>query len=181
MSRIGKQPVKVPDGVKIVMNGRILAVESKNGRLEQWIDPAISVEIDEKSKEIRFTRKSAQRRVRALHGLFRSLASNMVTGLTKGFEKTLNIIGVGYSAKLQGDKLVLQIGFCHLVEMSVPDGLKLDVPNQTTIVVKGADRQKVGQFAANIRSVRPPEPYKGKGIRYSDEHVKRKERKTLGA
>lgn len=181
MSRIGKQPVKIPDGVKVSMKSRTFTAESKNGRLEQWIDPAIQVEIDDKEKLVRFIRANDQRKNRALHGLYRVLVKNMVTGLVRGFERTLNIVGVGYSAKLQGKKLVLQIGFCHPVEIPVPEGLKVETPNQTTIVIKGVDKQLVGQFAANIRSVRPPEPYKGKGIRYSDEMVRRKERKSLGA
>ena len=181
MSRIGKQPVKMPDGVKASMKDRCVVIENKNGRLEQWIDPAIHVEIDDKQKEIRVAKKDDLRKTRALHGLYRVLISNMVEGVTKGFAKTLNIVGVGYNAKLQGKKLVLQIGFCHPVEFQIPQGLHVEVPNQTTIVVKGVDKQLVGQFAADIRSVRPPEPYKGKGIRYADEAVKRKERKSLGA
>ena len=181
MSRIGKQPVVIPDGIKISMNGRVVAVEHKNGRLEQWIDPGINLEIDEGNNEVRLVRKNDQRRNRALHGLYRVLVNNMVVGLSKGFEKTLTIIGVGYNAKLQGENLVLQIGFCHPVEMEIPKGLDVEIPKPTTIVVKGFDKQLVGQFAANIRRVRPPEPYKGKGIRYSDEVVRRKERKSLGA
>ncbi|MHC4942485.1 MAG: 50S ribosomal protein L6 [Planctomycetota bacterium] len=181
MSRIGKKPVKIPDGVKVAVKNLTITVENKNGKLEQWIDPAIALEIDDKEKEIRFTRKDDQRRSRAMHGLYRVLVDNMITGLVKGFEKTLSIVGVGYNAKLQGKKLVLQIGFCHPVEMDVPQGLTLEVPNQTTIIVKGVDKQLVGQFAADIRAIRPPEPYKGKGIRYSDEMVRRKERKSLGA
>jgi large subunit ribosomal protein L6 len=105
----------------------------------------------------------------------------MIVGLSKGFEKTLSIVGIGYNAKLQGKKIVFQIGFCHPVELAVPEGLKVELPNATTITVKGVDKQLVGQFAADIRSIRPPEPYKGKGIRYADEMVKRKERKSLGA
>jgi large subunit ribosomal protein L6 len=181
MSRIGKKPVKIPDGVKVAMKDRTITVENKNGKLDQWIDPAIVLEIDDKENEIRFTRKDDQRRSRAMHGLYRMLVDNMITGLVKGFEKTLSIVGVGYNAKLQGKKLVLQIGFCHPVEMDIPQGLTLEVPNQTTITVKGMDKQLVGQFAADIRAIRPPEPYKGKGIRYSDEMVRRKERKSLGA
>ena len=181
MSRIGKQPVRIPDGVKVTMMGRIITAEHKNGKLQQWIDPAVAVEIDESAGEVRFSPSDGQRRTRALHGLYRVLVNNMVEGLSKGFEKTLNIVGVGYNAKLQGKKVVLQIGFCHPVELDIPEGIQVEVPNQTTIVVKGADKQRVGQFAANIRSVRPPEPYKGKGIRYADETVRRKERKSLGA
>lgn len=181
MSRIGKQPVKIPDNVKVTMTGRTVKVEHNKEALEQWIDPAINIEIDEKEKEVRITKKENIRRSRALHGLYRVLINNMVVGLTKGFEKSLSIVGVGYNAKLQGKKLVLQIGFCHPVEFDIPQGLSLECPNPTAINVKGADKQLVGQFAANIRAVRPPEPYKGKGIRYGDEQVQRKERKSLGA
>jgi large subunit ribosomal protein L6 len=181
MSRIGKQPVVIPDGVKVSMKARTVTVESKNGRLDQWVDPVVEVEIADKDKEVRVTRKNELRRSRALHGLYRVLINNMVTGLTKGFVKSLDIVGVGYSAKLQGNTLVLQIGFCHPVEMPIPEGLSLELPKPVHIVVKGADKHMVGQFAANIRRVRPPEPYKGKGIRYTDEQVRRKERKTLGA
>jgi large subunit ribosomal protein L6 len=169
------------DGIKVSMKDRTFVAEGKKGRLEQWIDPSIAVEIDEGKKEIRFSRVNELRRTRAMHGLYRVLVNNMLTGLSKGFEKTLTIVGVGYNAKLQGKKVVLQIGFCHPVELTPPDGIEVEVPNNTTIVVKGVDRQLVGQFAANIRRVRPPEPYKGKGIRYADEMVKRKERKSLGA
>lgn len=181
MSRIGKQPVKIPDGFKVTLKGRTVTVEGNKGKLEQWIDPSIKVEIDDDKKEVRFLRANETRRTRAMHGLYRVLVNNMVTGLDKGFEKTLSIVGVGYNAKLQGKKVVLQIGFCHPVEMAVPEGLTVEIPNPTTISVKGADKHEVGQFAANIRRVRPPEPYKGKGIRYADEMVKRKERKSLGA
>ncbi|MBU0754764.1 MAG: 50S ribosomal protein L6 [Planctomycetes bacterium] len=181
MSRIGKQPVKIPDGVKVTMKGCTLSVEGKNGKLDQWIDPAIAIDIDGDAKEVRFTRTNELRRSRAMHGLYRVLVGNMIHGIEKGFEKSLSIIGVGYNAKLLGKKLVLQMGFCHPVEMEIPEGLSLEVPNQTSIIVKGRDKQLVGQFAANIRSIRPPEPYKGKGIRYTDEAVQRKERKSLGA
>jgi len=181
MSRIGKQPVKIPDGVKVTLKDQVCTVEFNKGRLEQWIDPCISVEIDDKVKEVRLSKVNNLRKTRAMFGLYRVLVNNMVIGLTKGFEKSLSIVGVGYNAKLQGKNLVLQIGFCHPVEMPIPEGLKIETPNPTAIKVLGADKQQVGQFAANIRRIRPPEPYKGKGIRYADELVKRKERKTLGA
>ncbi len=181
MSRIGKQPVVILEGVKLFMEDQVVVAEHKNGRLEQWIDPSILVDIDEEKKEIRFTRVKDERRIRALHGLYRMLINNMIQGLANGFKKTLNIVGVGYNAKLQDKMITLQIGFCHPVEMDIPEGLEIEIPNPTTIVVKGVDKQLVGQFAANIRRIRPPEPYKGKGIRYSDETVRRKERKSLGA
>lgn len=181
MSRVGKVPVKIPDGVKVAMNDRNIVVETGKGTLEQWIDPSINVSIDTDTNEIRFERETDERRARGLHGLYRVLVSNMVEGLTKGFEKKLTIIGVGYSAQLKGKSLVLQIGFCHPVDMPIPDGLELEIPNSTSIHVKGSDKQLVGQFAAEIRRVRPPEPYKGKGIRYEGEAVRRKVGKSLGA
>jgi len=181
MSRVGKVPVKIPDGVKVAMNDRNIVVEAGKGKLEQWIDPAINVTVDTDANEIRFERASDERKARGLHGLYRVLVSNMVEGLTKGFEKKLTIIGVGYGAQLKGKSLVLQIGFCHPVDMPIPDGLELEIPNPTSIHVKGADKQLVGQFAAEIRRVRPPEPYKGKGIRYEGEMVRRKVGKSLGA
>ena len=181
MSRIGKQPVKIPDGVKVAFKKNVFHVESKQGKLEQWIDPAVNVKIDDGAKEVLFSMANNQRRTRALWGLYRVLVNNMVTGLTTGFSKSLSIVGVGYNAKLQGKKVVLQIGFCHPVEMDIPNGLSVEISNPTSIKVMGADKHAVGQFAANIRAIRPPEPYKGKGIRYVDEQVQRKERKSLGA
>ena len=174
MSRIGKQPVKIPDGIKVSMTERTVVVEGTRGKLDQWIDPAVSVAIDSENKEVSFQRINDERRNRALHGLYRTLVNNMVKGLTEGFEKRLTIIGVGYNVRMQGKSLVFLIGFCHPVEMEIPEGLTIEVPNQTSIVVKGFDKQLVGQFAANIRRIRPPEPYKGKGIRYHDEIVHQK-------
>jgi len=180
MSRIGKKPVKIPDGVNVTMNDRNVIVETSKGKLEQWIDKAIDVVIDEENKEVQFHRTNDERRTRAMHGLYRVLVDNMVRGLTVGFEKRLTIVGVGYNAQLKGDSLVLQIGFCHTVDLPIPEGLSIEVPNPTVIAVKGGDKQLVGQFAANIRRVRPPEPYKGKGIRYENEIVRRKVGKSLG-
>lgn len=179
MSRIGKKPVKIPEGVKVSLNDRTVVAESSRGKLEQWIDPEIAVAIDGESGEVRFDRKNDEQKNRALHGLYRSLVNNMVTGLSKGFEKRLSIVGVGYNAQLKGKTIVLQIGFCHTVDMDVPEGLDVEIPNPTSIVVKGVDKQLVGQFAANIRRVRPPEPYKGKGIRYENEIVRQKVGKSL--
>lgn len=181
MSRIGKKPVKIPDGVKVTYKDEVCIVENKNGKLQQWIDPCINVEIDDKNKEVRFSKANNLRKTQAMFGLYRVLVNNMIVGLTTGFQKALSIVGVGYNAKLQGKKVVLQIGFCHPVEMDIPEGLSVEVPNPTAIIIKGADKCMVGQYAADIRRIRPPEPYKGKGIRYADEIVRRKERKTLGA
>ena len=181
MSRIGKQPVEFASGTKVSFNGGVLTVEAGKGKLSQAIDPCIKVEVDADGRTINFTRSDDERQSRAMHGLYRSLAANMVEGLEKGFVKALEIQGVGYNAKLQGKKLVLAIGFNAPVELQVPEGLECEVPDNTHINIKGADKQLVGQFAADVRRVRPPEPYKGKGIRYVDEFVRRKVGKSLGA
>jgi large subunit ribosomal protein L6 len=181
MSRIGKQPVAYKQGTKVALQGRVLSVETGKGRLEQWIDPCISVEVDEGEREIRFARNRHTGKERSMHGLYRSLAANMVEGLEQGYERQLEIQGVGYGAKLQGPKLVLNVGFNKPVEMPVPQGLQCECPEATRIIIKGADKQLLGQFAADVRGVRPPEPYKGKGIRYAGEFVRRKVGKSLGA
>ena len=180
MSRIGKQPVPLPASVKASFDGGALSVEGGGKTLSQSIDSRITCEIDDGAREIRFSRSSDETESRALHGLYRALAANMVKGVSDGFEKRLSIVGVGYNAKIQGNTLVLQIGFCHPVEVPVPQGLTVEAPAPTSIVVKGADKQQVGQLAAEIRRVRPPEPYKGKGIRYENEEVRRKQGKSLG-
>ncbi len=181
MSRIGKQPVVFASGTKVSYAGGVLTVEAGKGKLSQAIDPVIKVEVDGDGRSIVFTRDEDTKNARAMHGLYRSLAANMVTGLESGFSKSLELQGVGYNAKLQGKKLVLAIGFNAPVEMPVPAGLEIEVPDNTHINIKGADKQLVGQFAADVRRVRPPEPYKGKGIRYVDEFVRRKVGKSLGA
>ena len=151
MSRVGKKPVPIPDGVKVEIADRTVVVENSGKKLEQWVDPAIDVIIDNDAKEVRFEKKNEERRTRALHGLYRVLVANMIEGLTKGFEKKLTINGVGYNAQLKGNNLVLQIGFCHPVTMAIPEGLTIEVPNPTSIAVKGADKHLVGQFSADIR------------------------------
>jgi len=181
MSRIGKQPVVFASGTKVSFQGGTLTVESSKGKLSQDIDPRITVDINDGDRVLTFGRATEDREARALHGLYRSLGSNMVEGLEKGFSKTLEIIGVGYNAKVQGKKLVLNIGFNAPVNMPVPEGLTVEAPQPTEIKISGADKQKVGQFAAEIRAVRKPEPYKGKGIRYRGEYVRRKVGKALGA
>lgn len=181
MSRIGKQPVRWESGTKVSMSGGVLKVEKEKSSLAQAIDPCIAVEIDDGEQAIRFTRTDDTKRSRAMHGLYRSLAANMVEGVQKGFEKKLEIQGVGYSAKLEGKSLSLSIGFNAPVKMPVPAGLSVEVPAPTQITIQGPDKQSVGQFAAEIRAVRPPEPYKGKGIRYVGEFVRRKVGKSLGA
>ncbi|MEW6743013.1 MAG: 50S ribosomal protein L6 [Planctomycetota bacterium] len=185
MSRIGKKPVALPSGLSARVENGVLTVEAGSNQLSQWIDPRISVEIDKTAREIRFHRTSDGRQERALHGLYRAISANMVHGLTKGFERQLEIVGIGYNAKVDssevgGGKLVLQVGFCHPILLDIPNELTVECPKATSIVIRGSDKQKVGQFAADVRRVRPPEPYKGKGIRYVDEHVRRKTGKSLG-
>ena len=187
MSRIGKLPVEIPNGVEVTFAGEDLTVKGPKGALNQWIDPRITVEIvdqpegNEGKQEVRFSRSSDEREDRALHGLYRALCRNMVEGVTKGYEKRLEIHGVGYQATLQDNKLSLVVGFSNLVFFDVPAGLVVTCPNNTTIDVAGSDRQLVGQFAAKVRAVRPSEPYKGKGIRYAGEKIRRKAGKSMAA
>jgi large subunit ribosomal protein L6 len=179
MSRIGKQPVAIPSGVKVrVADGKVF-VEGPKAKLELAAHRAIKVEVDEGAKVIRVSRGSDERLHRALHGLTRSLVANMVEGVTKGYEKRLKIEGIGYQARLDKKSVVLVVGFANSITLTPPEGVTVEVPDATTIVVRGADKQKVGQFAAEIRHVRPPEPYKGKGIRYENEQVRRKEGKSF--
>lgn len=178
MSRIGKKPVAVPDGVSVTLEGRCVTVEGSLGKLRWNYRPEISVRYDTDARQIVCERASDDRQSRALHGLTRALIQNMVTGVSQGFEKRLEIVGVGYLASLQGDKLQLRVGYANEVEKSVPPGLDVSCPDQTHVVVRGTDKQQVGQFAAEVRAVRKPEPYKGKGIRYEGEYVRRKAGKT---
>ena len=179
MSRIGKKPVDLPKGVEVTLNGQHLKVKGPKGELELNVHPEMTVKVDEGVMTVE--RPSDQKEHRALHGLTRALVANMVTGVSEGFQKTLEIIGVGYRADAKGKVLDLALGFSHPVQYQVPEGLTIETPNQTTVVIKGADKQAVGQAAAVIRGFRPPEPYKGKGIRYQGEHVRRKAGKTAGA
>ena len=172
MSRIGKAPVPVPSGVDIEIAPGLVRAKGSNGTLEAKFPDVISVTQEE--GQLVFTRPSDAREHKAFHGLARALVANVVHGVSTGFEKGLEIQGVGYRAALQGSKLVLQVGYSHPVEMEAPEGITFDVPTPTKILVKGADKELVGQVAANIRKVRPPEPYKGKGIRYEGEQIRRK-------
>ncbi len=176
MSRIGKMPVVLPKGVEVKQANGTLSVKGPKGSLQLSAHPDMNVVID--GGEVRVERPSDEKQHRALHGLTRSLIANMVIGVTDGFAKTLEIVGVGYRADLKGKGLTLSLGFSHTIEYTPDDGVSLECPNQTTIVVSGIDKQKVGQAAADIRAFRPPEPYKGKGIRYKGEHVRRKAGKT---
>ena len=179
MSRIGKQLIEVPQGTDVTLNGQAVHVKGPRGELTFDVHPDISVTVDD--RVVRVTRSSDEPKHRALHGLTRMLVANMVEGVVNGFTKTLEIQGVGYRAMKKGSGIELHLGFSHTIEYTAPDGVTLDLPDQTTIVVTGVDKQKVGQAAADIRSFRPPEPYKGKGIRYKGEHVRRKAGKTAGA
>ena len=172
MSRVGKRPVSIPDGVTVTVSGDTVSVKGPKGQLSERVPTEIGVSVE--SGEVRVTRPDDRKPTRALHGLTRALVANMVTGVTAQFSKELEIQGVGYRADVQGKKLVLNVGYSHPVEMPVPEGLKVSVDRNVVVKVEGSNRQEVGQFAANVRSVRPPEPYKGKGIRYVDERVRRK-------
>jgi large subunit ribosomal protein L6 len=179
MSRIGKQPVAVPAGVKIKVGDGKVFVEGPKGKLELPYHPNVKVEYDEKAKAVRVTRPDDERLNRALHGLTRSLIANMVEGVTKGFEKRLKIEGIGYQARMDKKNVVLTVGYANAIEMRPPEGVTVELSDPTTIIVRGPDKQKVGQFAAEVRAVRKPEPYKGKGIRYENEQVRRKEGKSF--
>jgi large subunit ribosomal protein L6 len=172
MSRIGKQPIPVPDGVEVSIDPDVVRVAGPRGTLEERKPRDIAVE--KQDGEIVVTRPTDRGEHRALHGLTRSLIANMVTGVTQGFEKRLEIQGVGYRALAKGRDIELQVGFSHPVPISAPEGIEFEVPAPTQIIVKGNSKQAVGEIAARIRKVRPPEPYKGKGIRYADEYVLRK-------
>ncbi len=177
MSRIGKMPIDVPQGVEVKVDGsNVVSVKGPLGTLSEKIDSAITVSVEDGT--ITVTRPNDLKRNKSLHGLSRALIANMVLGVSKGYEKKLTIIGVGYRAAKKGKVLDLQLGFSHPVEMEDPTGITTEVPNQNEIVVKGIDKQLVGNYAAKIRDLRKPEPYKGKGIRYEGEYVARKEGKT---
>ena len=173
MSRIAKAPITVPAGVDININGQAVTVKGPKGSME--LNLHSSVEISHEDSTLRFAAKN--KGAMPMAGTMRSLLNNMVTGVTNGFEKKLKLVGVGYRAAVQGDKLNLQLGFSHPVAYQIPEGIKIETPSQTEIVVSGSDKQKVGQVSAEIRAYRPPEPYKGKGVRYAEEYVARKEAK----
>jgi large subunit ribosomal protein L6 len=174
MSRIGKAPVVVPDGVKVEVSGNTIRVEGAKGKLSFDFRPEVSVAHDASAKRLTVSRSSDERLPRALHGLTRAMIQNMVIGVSKGYEKKLEIVGVGYLAAVQGQTLQVRAGYANEVHKPIPTGLTVKCPDQTHIVIQGADKQMVGQFAAEVRSIRRPEPYKGKGIRYDGEVVRRK-------
>ncbi|MDN6293547.1 MAG: 50S ribosomal protein L6 [Alkalibacterium sp.] len=176
MSRIGKQPITIPEGVDVNIDGNVITVKGKNGELSREISPIIDVKVED--NQMTFERPNESKSSRTIHGTTRAIVNNMVEGVTVGFEKVLELNGVGYRAQKQGDKLVINVGLSHPVEFEAVEGLTVDVPSNTVISIKGANKEHVGALAANVRAVRPPEPYKGKGIRYRGENVRRKEGKT---
>lgn len=177
MSRIGKKPINIPDGVELKLENNQVFVKGPKGQLSYTLPEGISLTME--NKVVTLTRKSDDKRQRALHGLARSLIANMITGVSNGFTRVLQIHGVGYRAQLSGDKLIINIGYSHPVEFKLPEGIKATVDDkQTTITLYGIDKQLLGQVAANIRAIRPPDAYKGKGIRYADEVLKLKPGKT---
>lgn len=172
MSRIGKKPVEIPQGVEVEVEGTFVKVKGPKGELSFKFHPDAIIE--KQDGKIVVKRKSNRPFHRALHGTVRAIIANMIEGVTKGFKKELKVVGLGYRAQLQGNTLVLNVGYSHPVEYKPPDGIKIEVPDPTSIIISGIDKQKVGQVAAEIRAIRPPEPYKGKGIRYADEQIIRK-------
>lgn len=178
MSRIGKKPVAIPSGVKVDVTDRVITVEGKLGKLTYTHRPEVTVVVEEEAKQVVCGRLKDDRADRAYHGLTRALVANMMVGVTEGYEKRLEIQGVGYLGAIEGDILQLRVGFANEIHKKIPQGLDVTCPDQTHIVVKGLDKQQVGQFAAEVRAVRKPEPYKGKGIRYEGEQVRRKAGKT---
>ncbi len=176
MSRIGRKPITVPAGVEVAIEGNSVSVKGPKGTLSGTFNSNMTIAKD--GDVITVTRPNDEKENRALHGLTRTLIANMVEGVANGYSKTLDIVGIGYRANMQGKDVVLSVGYSHTVTIAAPEGITITCPSPNQIVVSGADKQKVGQIASEIRGVRPPEPYKGKGIKYADEHVRRKEGKA---
>ncbi|HIE99116.1 MAG: 50S ribosomal protein L6 [Fuerstiella sp.] len=181
MSRIGKKPISFPAEVTVSLAGQEISVKGAKGDLKLTVHANMMLEVNDTDRVITVARPNDLRENRALHGLTRSLIQNMVDGVVKQFERRLTVVGVGYNASLAGNKLSLQVGFANTVVLEVPPGVDVEVPAATSVIVRSADKQAVGQFAANVRQVRPPEPYKGKGIRYENEQVRRKSGKAFGS
>ena len=175
MSRIAKKPIDIPGGVELSINGRELAAKGPKGNLSVTLHD--SVEVSQEDNVLTFTPGNKSKSAMAMTGTLRSVVNNIVTGVSTGFEKKLQLVGVGYRAQAQGNKLSLSLGFSHPIDYPVPDGIEIETPAATEIVVKGCDKQRVGQVCAEIRAFRPPEPYKGKGVKYADEQIVRKEAK----
>lgn len=176
MSRVGKKPIEIPSGVTVTLDNNTVTVKGPKGELTRTFSPDIEIKVEDNIVNV--SRPSDAKEHRALHGTTRAIIANMVEGVGKGYERNLELVGVGYRASKQGTKLVLNVGYSHPVEIEPEQGLEIDVPANTKVIVKGIDKERVGALAANIRGVRPPEPYKGKGIRYEGEYVRRKEGKT---
>lgn len=176
MSRIGNKVVVIPEGVTVTQDGNNITVKGPKGELTRAFSSDITMNIE--GNEVTFTRPNDSKEMKTIHGTTRANFNNMVVGVSEGFQKALELIGVGYRAQLQGSKLVLNVGYSHPVEITPPAGVTVEVPANTQVIVKGANKEEVGELAANIRGTRPPEPYKGKGIRYVGEYVRRKEGKT---
>jgi len=179
MSNIGKQSISIPEGVNIEISGQNVSVKGKLGELNLIYDSRIKVVNSDNA--IIVTRSSDKKEFRELHGLYRALINNMVIGVTEGYSKELHLVGVGYTAEKKGEFVLINAGYSHAIYFEIPDGIDIDLPNNTTIVIKGINKQNVGDVAAKIRQIRKPEPYKGKGIKYSDEIIRRKAGKTVGA
>ncbi|OUM87975.1 MAG: 50S ribosomal protein L6 [Bacillus thermozeamaize] len=176
MSRIGRKPIDIPAGVEVKLNGHEISVKGPKGELTRQLHPSMKVTIE--NNQIVVERPSDKKEHRALHGTTRSVIANMVEGVTNGFEKRLELVGVGYRASKSGNKVVLNVGFSHPVEVEPEQGIEFEVPENTKLIVRGIDKERVGAMAAKIREIRKPEPYKGKGIRYENERIRRKEGKT---
>ncbi|MCA9766181.1 MAG: 50S ribosomal protein L6 [Carnobacterium sp.] len=176
MSRIGNKVITVPENVTVTRNENEVTVKGPKGELTRSFSPVITMTVD--GNDISFSRPNDLKENRAMHGTMRANLNNMIVGVTVGFEKALELIGVGYRAQLQGNKLVMNVGYSHPVEFDIEEGLTVEVPANTKVIIKGSNKERVGELAANIRAIRPPEPYKGKGIRYVGEVVRRKEGKT---
>jgi len=174
MSRIGNLPIPILDGVKVALEGRRVNVEGPKGKLQWEHRPEVSVELSEDSKTVVVKRFREDRQSRSYHGLTRSLINNMIVGVKEGYEKRLEVVGVGYIAAVQGTTLQLRVGYANEIQKAIPDGLEVTCPDQTHVVVRGCDKQQVGEFAAEVRAIRKPEPYKGKGVRYQGEQIKLK-------
>jgi large subunit ribosomal protein L6 len=179
MSRIGKKPIPLPQGVTVAIEGQTINAEGPKGKLSQTVPGSLSVTVEQNVLTV--GRSSDHRTVRALHGLMRSLIANMIHGVKDGFERKLEIVGIGYRAQVQGKSLQLALGYSHPVIFQLPEGIQAEVDKQVSITIKGVDKALVGQTAAKIRELRKPDPYKGKGIKYSDEHIRRKVGKKAGA
>jgi len=177
MSRIGKKPIALPVGVDVHVADRTVKIKGPKGGLEQSL-PA-GVDVAHEANQLVVTRSGEDKQTRALHGLVRALLQNHVVGVTQGYEIPLEIVGVSYQASVQGNSLSLKLGYANEIELAIPAGVTVDAPNPTALIVRGVDKQKVGQFAAEIRGARPPEPYKGKGVRYRGEHIQRKQGKSF--